>query len=1375
MRQRIVAPIRHLWSPGAGRRRDALVVLGLLVLPLLLFWDVTFGGKTMLPADNLFQWQPWRTYAAEFGVTTPQNSLLSDLILQNYPWKLFILDSMRARTIPLWSQHLFAGAPFLAKGQASVLYPFSLLFYVLPLPAAYGWFTVSQVWLAGVAMYGFGRILRQRRAAAALAALVYQGSGFMLVSAAVFPMILGAAVWLPLLLGCIDLIVRINRSPRGAGKTLPWAALGAAALGCQLLAGHPEITYYTLLIMALFAAWRLVTVPDRIDDDADAPSARRSVRRWLKPAGWLAAFVAVGLLLGAVQLVPLFEVGQTNFRQASASLAEVRGWAFPLRRVVTLALPNFFGNPAHHTYRDLLTDALTPFTTNFYGQPNPHGAGSSNWGIKNYVEGGIYLGIVPLLLAALGAVSSVWRGAGQARRAHGAFFGGLAFFSLAFIFGTPLYAILYYGLPFINQLHSPFRWVFALSLAVAVLAGFGLEALLAARRRAALWPAGLLALGGGAVVAGAWALRPLYGRVGPLVERVFLGLAQAPDAFPSATAFAGYVRPQLVTLGLVLLGGGVALALARRGRWWLVPLLALVIADLFLANRGFHAAVDPALLDFKPQLVQWLEAQPGEWRITAFEAHGDKPFNANSGWLFGLEDVRGYDSIIARQYTAYMAAIEPQNELAFNRIAPLHDIESINSPLLDLLGVKWVISAETLDPLPKLARVWEGEGLIVYENLAVVPRAYTIPHSAVQFTDAPLALMTTVDPRTTLLVSGDAAAYPPVAAPQPGAPKAATITQAGSLEVLVDAVVDGPAWLVLNDSYAPGWRAFARPLGGDESAESELPVELVNGNFRAVFLDDGGAYTVRFRYSPRSFILGALAGFMGGIIVVFAFGVWAWRRFYRQDGELTNTQSLAKNSMVPMALNLFNKLIDFAFAAFYLRVLGPTENGAYATAIAIAMWFEIVSNWGLNTLIIREVAQDRSQAGKYLFNTTLLRLFTTVIGALPVALYIGGTNLGGNPLSGDILLAIGLLAAGMLFSGMAQGMAGLFYAFESAEYPAAIATVTTILKVAFGVLVLLLGFSFVGLAGVSIVVNIVTLAILAALAFRRFPLHGPWRVDLPLQRTMFRISYPLMLNHLLATVFWQIDVPLLRQFNGEDPVGWYNAAYKWVNAFNVIPSFFTFALFPIISRQVQSNIDEARRTFRLSVKLLVLVALPLAAVVTLLADFMIGTLGGAEFLPDGAIALRLVMWSIPIGWINSVTNYTVISLGLERRLTRAFLLGVGFNIVGNLIVLPYLSYVGAALTTIASEIILLVAFNHFLQQGMPGVRWLDLLWRPVVVTLAMIGALWAGAQLHLLVGLAAGLVVYPLGLWLLRVFGAEERRILQAILPRPLAARLPLR
>ncbi len=1063
--------------------------------------------------------------------------------------------------------------------------------------------------------------------------------------------------------------------------------------------------------------------------------------------------------------------------------------------MVTFALPNFYGNPAHHSYRDAFTRESVLFKLNSYGELNPQGAYSSDWGIKNYVEGGIYLGIFPLLLAVLG-VFAIWRAkAGTLRRAHGLFFIILAFLSLAFIFGTPLYAILYYGLPFINQLHTPFRWVWPLALAVGVLAGFGVDTL----SQGELSPnekekqsdstrvgssTGKILVGAG-ILAGIGVLSILfltwlfYEQMEPQIGRIFQNLALAPSAFESTRAFYSYEFWQFLTLGVLLLMSMVVLWLGVRGKRPLFLILAalLIIGDIFLANRGFNAAEDPALLAYKPALIAWLEEQAGLWRLTSYTPHGDKPLNANSPWLFDLQDIRGYDSIIPKQYTNYMAAIEPQNELPYNRVQPIGGWESLNSPLLDVLGVRFIISSEAID-LPKLQEVWQGEGVRVYENLAVAPRAYTLPKASTLMTDNALASLAERDPRQYVVIENvdlPKADEPFGIEPAAGALIEATVTEYRNLQVTIDALVQDPSWLILNDSYAPGWKAYIKPQGGSEGDEQEVPITRVNGNFRGVELEPG-AWTVRFRYSPASFQLGGLTSAMGVIILIFATAVWLWRRLYQPDLTLTATRSIVKNSALPMGLNLFNRAIDFVFAMYYLRVMGPYDAGRYVTAITTAAFFEILANYGLDMLLIRDVARDKGRADHYLFNTTLLRLAAGFVASIPILIFIWSTSYSENPLTTAEVIAILLIMVGMVFSGMSKGVTGLFYVYEEAETPAAMTTATTILKVGFGVIVLLLGYSFVGLAAVSIVVNIITLTVLLILAVRRFGLMGPWEFDWNLQKSLVHKGFPLMLIHLLQTIFISIDILLLRLMldNGEEVVGWYQNAYKWFNALQVIPAFFTLALFPIISREIEKAMASAQRMYTMSLKLMLLLALPIAAFTTFLAYFLVRLLAGPQYLPNGAIALQIVIWSIPFGWLNSVTNYVLISLGLERMQPRAFIVAVGFNIVTNMLFIPRYSFVAASVTTILSEVVLMIVFAFYLRQRMRGVNLFGLMWRPWLVTLVMVAAMWLGSQIHLAVGLIAGALIYPAGLFLLRVIGEEERRVLAAILPASISKRIRL-
>ena len=1388
------------WLPNLG----ALLVL--LVLPLLLFWPVTVGSKTLLPADNLYQWEPYRSFAGQQGVSLPpQNELLSDLVLENLVWKQFIVQSIENRELPLWNPHLFAGVPFLAAGQHSAFYPLSAVFYVLPLEKAYGLFTVLQLWLAGMFMYLFGRTLRMGPFPALIAGIVYQLGAFFLVSV-VFSMIIAAAAWLPLLLAVIEIMIR-KQEEKGAGPFVPivYVVLGSLALGMHVLAGHPEILVYTLMVMALYALVRLLMLWRRVG--TWKPSLRLGL--------WLAFMAGLGLGLGSVQLIPLFELVTQNFREGSVTYSDVVGWAYPSRQVVGFLLPDFFGNPAHHGYWSLVTRQWVHVDRIF-------------WGIKNYVEAGSYVGILPLLLALVAVVPAKRRPDGSRPvedRRHIWVFAALAVVSLLLVFGTPLYALLYYGLPGIKQLHSPFRWVFPYTLSIAVLAGFGARRLMASRRdygvdsdRSSLHPGvyrpwiSLLtwaALGAGLILlAGLLLVFLMPETFVPLADRLLAAVEKAQEAFSSGEMLLSYQWLNLLIFALMLTAGGIVLrvsrcplylpiprALAARLRTDRIPIwqalaVVAVALDLLLFGWGFNPAADPAWLEFTPPSIEYLQQQaaageeraPGTpWRITTYRpAESTKTLNPNIPWYQGLEDIRGYDSIIPAQYANTMRAIEGQGELLYNRIAPIYGADNLDSPLLDLLGVRYVMTEGQI-PNAGFELVYDDE-VRIYENSDVMPRAFALPRVQVIAGEASIEQLRALDPRQTILLDGSTLPDPPPAITDTAwsLQPAHVVTHAPNI-VFVDVEMPGDGWLLLADSYFPGWKAYRSDLYqvtgdgqllGPEPAvpdpkyepedETELEIVRANGNFRAVFLEEG-THRVRFKYTPMSFKLGLYGSFMAVVVLFLLVLYWLWGRFYRESADDHTVKRVAKNSLLPMGLQLMNRLIDFAFAMLMLRILAPEMAGRYTFAVLFIGYFDILVRFGLGTLLTREVSKDREHGNRYLSTVTILRglLWLTSLPLMTIAILAYAFW---GQMTPDIVAAIALFALGLVFSSLADGFSAVFNAYEKMEYPAAISTVTTMTRVSLGALVLLMGWGFVGLAGVSIAANIVSAAALGGLMARHcFRPHIEW--DRQRGKWMLGTSFPLMINLMLATIFFRIDVLLLKPMRGDMVVGYYSAALKYVDGLLIIPQYFTVAIFPLMSRYAATSRDSLMRAYVLSLRLLLIIALPIAAAMPFIAEGLIMVLGGGEYLPDSMIALQIIIWFLPFSFVNSVTQYILIAIDQQRFLTRAFLIGVVFNITANLLVIPTYSYQGAAVVTILSELVLLVPFYYAVRKHLGPLPWLSLFWQPTVASAVMAGVMWLLRGIPWILLIPVGGVVYLVVLALAGGFRQPDMDLLGQLLP----------
>lgn len=1422
--------MNRLLTAFAPMRRDLFAATLLTLLALLWFAPVLFPsltGATLLPYDNLYTFEPWASLRPGL---VPHNNLLNDLVLQNAVWKQHIRQTLAEGQLPLWNPQIFTGLPFLAAGQASTFYPLSILFYLLPLEAAYGWFTALQVALAGINMYIFGRVLQLNRLPAFFSATIFMFSGFLIVSV-VFTMFLAAVVWLPLLLAIVEQIIR-KQEEKGVASfhPIPYIIAGISVIALIVLAGHPELIYYAALvtgmytIMRLVVAWWVIRGGRRKTEDGRRVAHNTQLEgslgtRLLKLTGWLLLMALLGVAAGALQLVPLLELVPLNFREGSASFQQVLGWAWPSRHVLTFFLPDIFGNPSHHAWFDLWQWQWVPATTNALG-------GSINtifWGIKNYVEGGNYLGIATWLLATIAIVDfAIHTGSHWARRPYPLFFLLLAILSLLFAFGTPLYGILFYGLPGWSQLHSPFRWVFPFTLSMAVLAGMGLQRIADGRRgtgdgrqetdvgskdeelggrgdskRLAWVGRGLavVAMLGGMVALVAVGLSIVV--PGPFIElgeRVLAWGDLARMGFANGRMFWAYQAGNLVKFGFAAVGAGLLMWAAFRGQpnaiadfqgedgpspehkgrapflanvpnLAMVAFIAITIIDLYAVHGRFNPASDPALSPRSPAnippFVQFindreanLQSPISPWRFTTFNIPGAKTFDANVGMYYGWEDLRGYDSIIPAQYVQLMERIAPQaGELLYNRIAPIYGhfgptmYEPLDNPLLDLLNVKYVLT-EYVIPNPTWQRIYEDQALRIYENLEVMPRVFIVPEARVHSVeDQPLLES---DLRNLVFIEEEPQAKNALIPASPQL-KEARISRYTANDLFIDVNLSDRGWLVLTDAYFPGWKAFLREFGGSESDEQELPIYRANSAFRTVYIPEAGQWTIRFVYTPMSFKLGLYLSFLAFMTTLLLAGYWLWGRYYRPEQSEGEVRTVAKNSLVPMLLNLSNKAIDFAFAMLYVRILGPGGTGQYAFVVAVYGIFEIVSRYGLGTLLTRDVSADKNQSSRYLTNVialrTLLWLISLPVLGLVIWLYrsfdnvgLGSMNLTLTAIGTQEVQALLIFAAAMLFANWADALSSTFMAFEKMEYPAGLANAIALFKVTLGALVLVLGWGYVGLAVVSLAMNIVQTIWLYGL-LRRTLFVPEWKWDWGLQRWMFSNSGPLMINHLLATIFWRIDLWILRPLAGDLSVGLYSVGLKYLDGLNVIPSVFTMAVFPLMSRYARRDQEEAGgehllRAYILALRLLVIVCLPVAMAITFVARDLVYLIGGAEYLDvvetfhlfgrevtvdwgGSALALRIVIWSIPIGFVNSITQYVLIAVNQQRYLTKAFIIGVIFNVTGNLLLIPYLGYVGAAVVTILSEFSLLFPFYVSVKRHVGTVPWLSIFWGPIAAVTVM--------------------------------------------------------
>lgn len=346
-------------------------------------------------------------------------SAIEDDLIYYLPVRAFVGESVRNGQCPLWNPHVMLGTSLAADPQAGLWYPPTLLFAILPALWAYGVMIGLHFAWAGAGMYRFLRAGGYVWPAALLGGIAFEFCGFVVGHRAHLT-ILQAVAWLPWMLFAAQRLADTGRRV--------YLALGAAALGAQLLVQHIQISILGGAIVAAYVM--VVLVP------------RRKALLWECPAAAL-----LGVMIGGIQLLPTLAAFSGGTRGAPAYYLFVENSYVPTSLFLWL-FPFLFG-------------ARTP---NFYGQPW--------WGWSHYCEQATYASIAVLLLATASLV--LFRRNRQVR-----FWAGSGLTCLVIALGrfTPLADVLFH-VPLLRSLRVPARWILGVDVAMIVLAVIALDTVL---------------------------------------------------------------------------------------------------------------------------------------------------------------------------------------------------------------------------------------------------------------------------------------------------------------------------------------------------------------------------------------------------------------------------------------------------------------------------------------------------------------------------------------------------------------------------------------------------------------------------------------------------------------------------------------------------------------------------------------------------------------------------------------------------------------------------------------------------------------------------------------------------------------------------------
>jgi hypothetical protein len=533
-------------------------------------------------------------------------------MLQFVPWRRVGWDMLRAGTAPLWNPYVGMGAPLLANYQTAFLYPPNWILPFIGIEWGHGLLMMFHLIFAG-----WGMILLMRRLGYGLVAQLISGIAFSLsgylVSRAWFISIDSAAAWLPWVIWGVEGLSRAIFQGSGRARVIRHALSLSALLGLQWLAGHAQMSWYTLLFAAAWMIWR-----------GHQAGGWRAIGRALLV---LSASLGTAFLLSAAQLLPTAQFMLQSQRASGLGTGFALTYSFWPWRLAGLLMPDLFGNPGQGNF----------------------------WGYGNYWEDAVYIGVIPLMLLTITAWNSLRKKGDD--YSLGRFLLLTAAVSLLFALGenTPVYPFLFEHIPTFSLFQAPARWNLLFVFSIALMAGMGVQGWRSPGGRGLYWS------------------RLGTAGVGAIGFAAYLGTRLIPDlevTFARAFAVAGlwlFVFGMLTLFGrkddsqgwIMLVGAILVVDLVTAGR----GLNPSTPVEVYQGKSGLAANADPDHRVYMPSELEERMKFEVFFRFDTFDPGvewGDvrQAGLPNVTSLDLVPSANNFDPLLTARYRAWVDALE---------------------------------------------------------------------------------------------------------------------------------------------------------------------------------------------------------------------------------------------------------------------------------------------------------------------------------------------------------------------------------------------------------------------------------------------------------------------------------------------------------------------------------------------------------------------------------------------------------------------------------------------------------------------------------------------------------------------------------------------
>ena len=474
---------------------------------------------------------------------------------------------------------------------------------------------------------------------------------------------------------------------------------------------------------------------------------------------------------------------------------------------------------------------------------------------------------------------------------------------------------------------------------------------------------------------------------------------------------------------------------------------------------------------------------------------------------------------------------------------------------------------------------------------------------------------------------------------------------------------------------------------------------------------------------------------------------------------MNTAQIFLKNASALLLAQFSSLILVFVYQIYIIRYLGAEGFGVISFAIAFTAICGVATDFGTSDFAVRELAKDRTLTEKFTSNlVTVKAVFVTVV----LISIVGVTGLLGYPQ--NIASVIYIFALSVCATTFASIFSSVFQAYERMEYVAAGSFLQSALILISVVFVVHYSLGTIGISLAYLFASVVALiyaVFIYVYKFARLHVAADWTFI----RSTVVTAIPFGLLGVFTTIYFWADSVILGGIQGPEAVGWYVAAYKFIQVFLSLLTVLNVAIFPVMAKFYMSSPQALEKVRDKYFKFLLMVSLPTAVLVTLLADRLVVLVLGLDYV-QSIIALQILIWALVFSFMGATFIRLFESTNNQGLVAKLIGFVLVENIILNVFMITRFSYVGAAITELISDLTLfclLFYFSYRLDHGIEKQTFL-VTTSKIAFASAVVGVcIWALRALNLIILLIFGVLLYLVVLYLIKGIDHEDIELLKQL------------